>query len=90
LLYSISPIYQKDKYGKNVLHWASSKGHGDIVELLMHKTNDINHKDGNGQTALHFAAENKATISGVKALIEPRHENSAIEGQIPTNIIEST
>ncbi|ROV86723.1 hypothetical protein VMCG_10946 [Cytospora schulzeri] len=51
----------RDDEGRTPLHYASGHGYLEIVErLLEHEEEDsINIQDGNGQTALHFAARGK-------------------------------
>lgn len=50
-------IHKKDEDGLALIHWASDRGHGDVVSLLykVDKT-VINTKDSEGQTPLHYAA----------------------------------
>ncbi len=50
-------------YG-SILHWASAKGHGEVVELLVEKKADLNVKDDNGKTAVW-----SAVIEGQEAIV---------------------
>lgn len=52
---------KSNKEGKTPLHIASGKGFIDIVELLIlaGEKGNINKKDNNGNTALHYATENE-------------------------------
>jgi len=50
-------------YG-SMLHWASAKGHGEVVELLVAKQPDLNLKDADGKTALW-----SAVIEGQEAIV---------------------
>jgi len=50
-------------YG-SILHWASAKGHGEVVELLVAKQPDLNLKDADGKTALW-----SAVIEGQEAIV---------------------
>ena len=46
-----------DKGGQTVLHWASARGHGDVVTLLREYGANPNTHDGSRWTPLHRAAE---------------------------------
>ena len=48
----------RDQYGFNALHWASSSGYLEISELLTSSGADVNIRDSNGRTALHLASYN--------------------------------
>ena len=45
-----------DDVGETALHNAASRGHKDIVELLIEKGANVNAKGSDGKTALHEAA----------------------------------
>jgi len=65
----------KDQDGLSLLHWASIGGHGDVCQLLVNESIDVDCRDLAGRTALHYAAyggyvnsmlvllENKAKIN---------------------------
>ena len=46
---------QQDSDGYNALHFASSRGHIEIVQLLLEKGIDINQTTSNRWNALHLA-----------------------------------
>ena len=46
----------RDKYANTALHLASSRGHLDIVRLLLTEGADITIADNDGMTALHWAS----------------------------------
>jgi ankyrin repeat protein len=49
-------INQLDDYGYSALHIASRKGFMEIAMLLVESGIDVNAKDKNGQTILHYVA----------------------------------
>jgi len=53
------PAYlnKKDKDGMTCLHWASDRGHRDLVKLLLDRNSDPNIQDSLGNTALHMACQ---------------------------------
>ncbi|KAK2732324.1 hypothetical protein FQN55_004266 [Onygenales sp. PD_40] len=46
---------RKDSYGRTPLFWAATRGHRDVVELLLDHGANINSKDRDKLTALHIA-----------------------------------
>jgi acyl-CoA-binding protein len=49
-------ISMRDKDGMSCLHWASDRGHGELVHFLLAKGGDPNAVDNCGNTPLHIAA----------------------------------
>ena len=49
----------KDEDGNSSLHWGATKGHKEVVELLIDQGADLDSKDESGMTPLHVA-KNKA------------------------------
>ncbi|KAL0739074.1 hypothetical protein Bca4012_015284 [Brassica carinata] len=49
------PVNARDSEGRTPLHWATHRGHLDIVKLLVDKNADVNAKDNKGQTPFHYA-----------------------------------
>lgn len=45
------------------LHWSAVLGHTHIVNLLLDKKASFSSSDGNGATALHYAAQNNHAVS---------------------------
>lgn len=68
---------QKDNYGRTPLFWAATRGHRDVVELLLDHGARVNSKDRSNLTALHIAVtgEHKDVVS----LLLDR--NARIEGK---------
>lgn len=62
-------IISKDKTGCTAMHWAASKGHLDVVKLLVEFNADAYIKDYDGRTALHAAAAN-GHLDTVKFFVE--------------------
>jgi ankyrin repeat protein len=58
-------VFTKDDDGKTALHWAASKGHKDVAELLLANKADVNAKENHDQTPLYYAAG-----AGHKDLVE--------------------
>ncbi|KAL2816638.1 hypothetical protein BDW59DRAFT_136665 [Aspergillus cavernicola] len=56
---------RKDSYGRTPLFWAATRGHRDVVELLLDHGANINSKDRSKLTALHIAVtgEHKDVVS---------------------------
>ena len=50
-------VNKQDKDGMTCLHWASDRGHNEMVELLLGRKSDPNIQDSLGNTPLHMAAE---------------------------------
>lgn len=48
-------VHASDKDGMTCLHWASDRGHADIVRALIALNCDVNQQDDCGNTALHIA-----------------------------------
>lgn len=51
-----SAIHSVDSYGANLLHWASAFNQKNIAKYLLEKGIDVNLRDKNGNTPLHYAA----------------------------------
>ncbi len=49
-------VFSKDSDGMTALHWASARGHKDIMELLLASNADVNAKDSAEWTPLHWAS----------------------------------
>ena len=45
----------KDESGLGLIHWASDRGSSSIVQLLLERGADVKLRDGDQQTALHYA-----------------------------------
>ena len=59
-----------DEKGRTALHFASAKGHLEMVERLIREGADVNRLDHVGNTPLHLAAcTNKVTHWLLKTLI---------------------
>lgn len=58
-------VSTKDTYGRTPLFWAATRGHRDIVELLLDHGANINSKDRGKMTALHIAVtgEHKEVVT---------------------------
>ena len=56
LLESNADVTTNDRNGNTPLHKAASKGHKDIVEILVEKGADLRAKNTHGNTALEVAA----------------------------------
>jgi len=46
---------EKDETGLGLIHWAADRGSGAIVRSLLKRGADVNLRDDEQQTALHFA-----------------------------------
>ena len=46
---------EKDETGLGLIHWAADRGSGDIVQSLVERGADVNLRDDDQQTALHYA-----------------------------------
>jgi len=58
-------VFSKDNNDETPLHWAASRGHKDVAELLLANKAGVDARDNHGQTPLHAAA-----IGGHKDLAE--------------------
>ncbi|KAJ3207820.1 hypothetical protein HDU67_007205 [Dinochytrium kinnereticum] len=56
LLKNPNLIQQRDESGRSPLHWASDRGHLDLVKYLVESKAEVNLGDDEGLTALHNAA----------------------------------
>ena len=58
-------IKRKDNYGRTPLFWAATRGHRDVVELLLDYGARVNSKDRSKLTALHVAviSEHRDVVS---------------------------
>ncbi|KAI9926350.1 hypothetical protein MW887_004114 [Aspergillus wentii] len=75
---------RKDNYGRTPLFWAATRGHRDVVELLLDHGARINSKDRSKLTALHIAVTGEH--KDVVALLLDRSaqiENKASHGDTP-------
>ncbi|KAI1821707.1 ankyrin repeat protein [Xylaria intraflava] len=61
---------RKDNYGRTPLFWAATRGHRDVVELLLTHGARVNSKDRSKLTALHIAVTREHT--GVVSLLLDR------------------
>ena len=52
---SSSDLDEKDESGLGLIHWASDRGSSEIVRLLLDRGADVNLRDDDMQTALHYA-----------------------------------
>lgn len=52
---SSSDLDEKDESGLGLIHWASDRGSSEIVRLLLDHGADVNLRDDDLQTALHYA-----------------------------------
>ncbi|KAI1276041.1 ankyrin repeat protein [Xylaria sp. FL0933] len=75
---------RKDSFGRTPLFWAATRGHRDVVELLLDHGANINSKDRGKMTALHVAVtgEHKDVVS---LLLDrsARIEDKAYYGETP-------
>ncbi len=46
---------EKDETGLGLIHWAADRGSSEIVQSLLEQGADVNLKDDDQQTALHYA-----------------------------------
>ncbi len=46
---------KSNKKGETPLHWATSRGHGEVAELLIASGADMNAMEKNGETSLEVA-----------------------------------
>lgn len=65
----LSEINQKDEDGLALVHWASDRGHVNMVKWLVNHNADVNITDLEGQTALHYASS-CGHLGVVKVLLE--------------------
>jgi ankyrin repeat protein len=87
---SVSDISMPDHTGKTLLHHAVENGRSaHIFDFLLDRGFDINAKDIEGRTALHFSAM-VGNLSAVRRLLErgPEHQLSEmdIHGQTPLDL----
>ncbi|KAI0973695.1 ankyrin repeat protein [Xylaria arbuscula] len=75
---------RKDSFGRTPLFWAATRGHRDVVELLLEHGANVNAKDRGKMTALHAAVtgEHKDVVS---LLLDrsARIEDKAYYGETP-------
>jgi len=55
------PLTQyRDENGLTLLHWATDRGHLDVVKMLLDRDSELlNLQENDGQTSLHYAASNE-------------------------------
>lgn len=75
-----SLINQADEAGMSALHWASSRGHHEIVEILLDKGADVNFQGGIYGTAL-CAASSRGHTSIVQILLDKGADVNAKGGE---------
>ncbi|GAB0145905.1 hypothetical protein EsHS_00006323 [Epichloe bromicola] len=85
-------ISQKDNYGRTPLSWAVSRGHRDMVGLLLDHGARVNAKDRSNSTALHIAVtgQHKDIVSvlldqGARLEIKTEHGDTALIRAIRAN-----
>ncbi len=59
----------RDKFGKNLLHWAASKGHADMVKYLIEQGVALDAKDKDGDMPYHLALRISNHTPTIKHLI---------------------
>ncbi len=75
--------------GNSALHYACLTGASlSIVDALVKKKHDINHRNEMGYTALHFAAASQGSINTVKKLIKAKADPNIKDndGKLPIDI----
>lgn len=84
-------VNAKDEEGRALLHWASDRGHKELVSLLLQNKADINSQDDEGQTALHYASGCEFTDI-VELLLQGGADASIKdkEGSLPEEVTESS
>uniref|UniRef100_A0A8C5F832 Acyl-CoA-binding domain-containing protein 6 n=1 Tax=Gadus morhua TaxID=8049 RepID=A0A8C5F832_GADMO len=83
-------VNAKDEEGRALLHWASDRGHKELVSLLLQHKADINSQDDEGQTALHYASAcefQEIAELLLKAGADPSIRD--LEGSLPEDATES-
>lgn len=85
-------ISRKDNYGRTPLSWAVSRGHGDMVKLLLGHGARVNAKDRSEMTALHIAVtgQHKDIVlmlldEGARPESKTDHGDTALIRAIQTN-----
>lgn len=53
---SSEEINELDESGLGLIHWAADRGDSKVLEILIENGADIDGQDGDGQTAMHYAA----------------------------------
>lgn len=81
----------RGRCGHTPLHEAVSKGHSEVLELLLHHGGDVNCRANNGYTPLHLAAEN-GYVECVRVLLMYNADTSATDesGKSPMQVAESS
>ncbi len=82
LLSFITPNYMSEKAGMTDLHWAAWEGRTKDIEKLISRGAEVNCKDINGNTPLHFAASSSKEV--VALLIAKGAEVNARENDQST------
>ena len=57
IIYKVHDKNPADEYGLTLMHWATYRGHLEIVRLFIDHVQDKNPADNSGLTPLHWAAE---------------------------------
>jgi len=52
----VTEIHQLDEHGMGLIHWATDRNAVEILQFLITVGADVNFRDGEQQTALHYAA----------------------------------
>ncbi|KAI9083274.1 hypothetical protein K1719_034806 [Acacia pycnantha] len=70
------------KEGQNIIHLAAKHGHEDVVKyVLRHTKLDVNQKDKNGNSPLHFAAQNLHYSTALSLALDKRIDVNAMNNE---------
>ena len=80
----------RGRSGYTPLHEAVSKGHSEVLELLLHHGGDVNCRANNQYTPLHLAAAN-GYVECVRVLLMYDADTSATDenGRLPIQVAEA-